>query len=175
MAHVKSVSAGNKGKSLKEILKMAKKTYKKSPATHVAKKHKKHKKHHSTKRHHKKRKRGRRGRKKQRGGEHNTDMAADSGAAAPASTEGGNAGTALAGSDCPNPPPDGSGSTSQALLRGCGSLQNGCNAFIGGKRKRKSKRKKSRRKKRKTRRKSRKRRRKRKSKRGEGCNDEEVH
>ena len=65
---------------------------------------------------------------------------------------------------------DGSGSTSQALLRGCGSLANGCTAFIGGKRKRKSKRKKSRRKKRKTRRKSRKRRRKRKSKRGGGCN-----
>ena len=175
MAHVKEVSAGNKGKSLKEILKMAKKTYKKSPATKVAKhkKHKKHKKHHTTKRHHKKHKRGRRGRKKQRGGEHNTDMAADSGAAAPASTEGGNAGTALAGSDCPNPPPDGSGSTSQALLRGCGSLPNGCNAFIGGKRKRKSKRKKSRRKKRKTRRKSRKRRRKRKSKRGGGCDDED--
>ena len=29
MAHVKEVSAGNPGKSLKEILKMAKKTYKK--------------------------------------------------------------------------------------------------------------------------------------------------
>ena len=73
MAHVKEVSAGNKGKSLKEILKMAKKTYKKSPATKVAKhkKHKKHKKYHTTKRHHKKHKRGRRGRKKQRGGEHN--------------------------------------------------------------------------------------------------------
>jgi hypothetical protein len=178
MAHVKSVSAGNKGKSLKEILKMASKTYKKSPATHVAtkhKKHKKHKKHHSTKRHHKKRKRGRRGRKKQRGGEHNTDIAETAGAAAPASTEGGNAGTALAGSDCPVPAVDGSGSTSQALLRGCGSLPNACNAFIGGKRKRKSKRKKSRRKKRKTRRKSRKRRRKRKSKRGGGCNGEEDH
>jgi len=38
MAHVKEVSKANGGKSLKEILKMAKKTYKKSPAAHKKKK-----------------------------------------------------------------------------------------------------------------------------------------
>jgi len=41
MAHVKTVSAANKGKSLKEILKMAKKTYKRSPGVVHKKKHKK--------------------------------------------------------------------------------------------------------------------------------------
>ena len=152
MAHVKEVSAGNKGKSLKEILKMAKKTYKKSPATTVAKhkKHKKHKKHHSTKRHHKKRKRGRRGRKKQRGGEHNDCYAADAGAAAPASTEGGNARTSLAGADLPSSSIRWKWKyrTGKLLLSGCGSLRQmlAVHAFTGGKRKRKSKRKKSRRK-----------------------------
>jgi hypothetical protein len=155
MTHVKSVSAANKGKSLKEILKMASKTYKKSPATAAVKKHKKHKKRHSTKRKHKKRK----GRKKQSGGEHNTDIATDAGAAAPATTEGGNAGSIFDGAACTLPARSGSGSVTQADLNACGSSPSGCNVFKGGKRKRKSKRKKSRRKKRKTRRKSRKRKR----------------
>ena len=155
MTHVKSVSAANKGKSLKEILKMASKTYKKSPATAAVKKHKKHKKRHSTKRKHKKRKH--KGRKKQSGGEH--DIATDAGAAAPATTEGGNAGSIFDGAACTLPARSGSGSVTQADLNACGSSPSGCNVFKGGKRKRKSKRKKSRRKKRKTRRKSRKRKR----------------
>jgi hypothetical protein len=158
MTHVKSVSAANKGKSLKEILKMASKTYKKSPATAAVKKHKKHKKRHSTKRKHKKRKgRKHKGRKKQSGGEH--DIATDAGAAAPATTEGGNAGSIFDGAACTLPARSGSGSVTQADLNACGSSPSGCNVFKGGKRKRKSKRKKSRRKKRKTRRKSRKRKR----------------
>jgi len=155
MTHVKSVSAANKGKSLKEILKMASKTYKKSPATAAVKKHKKHKKRHSTKRKHKKRKH--KGRKKQSGGEH--DIATDAGPAAPATTEGGNAGSIFDGAACTLPARSGSGSVTQADLNACGSSPSGCNVFKGGKRKRKSKRKKSRRKKRKTRRKSRKRKR----------------
>lgn len=160
MTHVKSVSAANKGKSLKEILKMASKTYKKSPATAAVKKHKKHKNHHSTKRKHKKRKgRKHKGRKKQSGGKHNADIAIDSGAAAPATTEGGNAGSIFDGAACTLPARSGSGSVTQADLNACGSAPSGCNVFKGGKRKRKSKRKKSRRKKRKTRRKSRKRKR----------------
>ena len=88
MEHVKSVRAGNPGKSLKDILKMAKKTYKKSPVTKAAKKH-----HHKTKRHHKKHhKKHHKGKKRkrgQRGGEHNTDMAQEAGEAAPPSTQGG--------------------------------------------------------------------------------------
>ena len=160
MTHVKSVSAANKSKSIKKNLKMASKTYKKSPATAAVKKHKKHKNHHSTKRKHKKRKgRKHKGRKKQSGGKHNADIAIDSGAAAPATTEGGNAGSIFDGAACTLPARSGSGSVTQADLNACGSAPSGCNVFKGGKRKRKSKRKKSRRKKRKTRRKSRKRKR----------------
>jgi hypothetical protein len=58
MTHVKSVSKANKGIGLKEILKMAKKTYKKSPGVHK-KTHKKRKTKHRKKRktkHRKKRK-----------------------------------------------------------------------------------------------------------------------
>ncbi len=85
-------------------------------------------------------------------------MAQDAGKAAPPSTEGGNAGTALSGAACPLPPLDGSGSTDQASAKACGIAPNMC----GGKRKsrRKSKRRKSR-KRRKTKRKSRKRKRRR--------------
>ena len=156
MKHVKEVGAANKGKSLKEILKMAKKTYKKSPVTKAVKKHHKTKRHH--KKHHKKHHKGKKRKHGQRGGEHNTEMAQDAGKAAPPSTEGGNAGTALSGAACPLPPLDGSGSTDQASAKACGIAPNMC----GGKRKsrRKSKRRKSR-KRRKTKRKSRKRKRRR--------------
>jgi len=157
MAHVKEVSAGNKGKSLKEILKMAKKTYKKSPVTKAVKKHhRKTKRHH--KKHHKKHHKGKKRKRGQRGGEHDTDMAHEAGKAAPPSTQGGDAGTALSGAACPLPPLDGSGSTDQASAKACGIAPNMC----GGKRKsrRKSKRRKSR-KRRKTKRKSRKRKRRR--------------
>ena len=88
-------------------------------------------------------------------------LAANTGAAAPASTLGGDAGTALSGAACPLPPLDGSGTTDQASLRACGTAPNACNVLGGGKRKRKSKRKSRSRKRRKTKRKSRKRRRRR--------------
>ena len=156
MEHVKSVRAGNPGKSLKDILKMAKKTYKKSPVTKAAKKHyRKTKRHH--KKHHKKHHKGKKRKRGQRGGEHNTDMAHEAGEAAPPSTQGGDAGTALSGSGCPLPTQDGSGSVTQADLKACGAAPNMC----GGKRKSKKRKSKSR-KRRKTKRKSRKRRRKRK-------------
>lgn len=44
LVHVKAVAAGNKGKGLKEILKMAKKTYKKSPGVHKKERKKTHRK-----------------------------------------------------------------------------------------------------------------------------------
>jgi len=62
LVHVKAVAAGNKGKGLKEILKMAKKTYKKSPGVHKKERKKTHRKrrrktHKKRKtKHHKKRK-----------------------------------------------------------------------------------------------------------------------
>ena len=100
----------------------------------------------------KKRKRG------QRGGEHDTDMAHEAGKAAPPSTQGGDAGTALSGAACPLPPLDGSGSTDQASAKACGIAPNMC----GGKRKsRRKSRSRKRRKRRKTKRKSSKRKRKR--------------
>jgi hypothetical protein len=46
LVHVKKVSTNNKGKGLKEILKMAKKTYKKSPGVHKKARKKKRKKTH---------------------------------------------------------------------------------------------------------------------------------
>ena len=74
MDHVKTVSKANKGKGLKEILKMAKKTYKRSPGVHKKvhkKKHRKtHKKTHKKRRksrHKKRRKTRRKSRKKRRG------------------------------------------------------------------------------------------------------------
>jgi hypothetical protein len=64
LVHVKKVSASNKGKGLKEILKMAKKTYKRSPGVHK----KAHKKTHRKKRRktHKKRKHRKKRRKTRR-------------------------------------------------------------------------------------------------------------
>ena len=44
LIHVKQVSKDNKGKGLKEILKMAKKTYKKSPGVHKKERKKTHRK-----------------------------------------------------------------------------------------------------------------------------------
>jgi len=64
LIHVKQVSKDNKGKGLKEILKMAKKTYKRSPGVHK----KAHKKTHRKKRRktHKKRKHRKKRRKTRR-------------------------------------------------------------------------------------------------------------
>jgi hypothetical protein len=69
MDHVKTVSAANKGKGLKEILKMAKKTYKRSPGVHKKahkKAHKKHTRKTRKKRRHKKRRKTRRKTRKRR-------------------------------------------------------------------------------------------------------------
>ena len=66
LVHVKQVSKDNKGKGLKEILKMAKKTYKKSPDVHKKERKKTHRKrrrktHKKRKtKHHKKRRKTRR-------------------------------------------------------------------------------------------------------------------
>tara|TARA_B100000795_G_scaffold250087_1_gene218024 strand:+ start:5779 stop:6291 length:513 start_codon:yes stop_codon:yes gene_type:complete len=131
--HVMETKKANAGKAFKDILKMAAKTYKKSPET-------KHKKIHKKQRTYKKGKKGkkkkkgkkskRKKRKRQRGG--NTDIAATAGAAAGPSTLGGDAGTALAGSGCTLPALDGSGSVTQADLVVCGSLGE-CGAMKGGK------------------------------------------
>ena len=76
LVHVKKVSITNKGKGLKEILKMAKKTYKKSPGVHKKahkkkrrKTHKKRKTKHRRTKHRRtkhRRKHGKKRRKKRR-------------------------------------------------------------------------------------------------------------
>ena len=108
--HMKTVRAKNPGKSLKEIMIMAKKTYKRSPVTKAAKKRTaKHKKPHSDKKHKKRRRKSR----SRTGG--NPEVGNDASkveAAADVSSSSG---------DCPLPARDGSGTSSVADKILCGT------------------------------------------------------
>ena len=145
--HVMDTHKANAGKAFKDILKMAAKTYKKSPETNKRHTNKRKKRHHKGKTC-KKGKKGKKCRKNQRGGGITEGGSGDPGVAA-APSLGGNAGTALSGSECTLPLNDGSGSITGSDLRLC----NGSALpipFSGGRKKRKAskKRQKKRRKKR---------------------------
>jgi len=120
MQHVKDVRAGNPGKSLKDILKMAAKTYKRSPKTEEKKK----KKHRTRKVHHKKRhhRRHRRGKRKHRGG---GEDAADGAPVSDAKVDGGNTDTMTEGSTCTLPARDGSMSVTGSDKAQCAGSQKG--------------------------------------------------
>jgi hypothetical protein len=123
--HVMATNKANPGKAFKDILKMAAKTYKKSPETKVHGKPKK-----TTHKTSKKGRKGKKRRKKHKGG---GDLADDAGVVSEPSS--------IGGTDCPLPAKDNSGSITNADLSLCGGL----GASVGGKRKH-SKRKSSKRK-----------------------------
>lgn len=136
--HVMDTHKANAGKAFKDILKMAAKTYKKSPETKKRHTNKRKKRHHKGKTC-KKGKKGKKCRKNQSGGVITEGTLGDHGAAAAPSPVG-DAGTALSGNECTLPQSNGSGSITGSDLAQCKGYTIPA-PFYGGRKKRKASKK----------------------------------